>query len=477
MARSTFVAALAGALLVAGCGARWTDEQASEIAARRAGSTAEGAAQTASAVGGGGGGVAPGSGSGSASTTTVAGGGGPAGAGSSSATGAPVGGGAVAGSPDGDTAGATLPCAAPSDAPGVSDTEIRVATISSLSGPVPGLGASAAAATRAYVAFRNATGGVCGRQIVLDEADDGTDTGRYRALVTEVAERDLGIVGGFSVGDVGGEDVIRATGIPVVSVVSSDDLTALPTVFDLYPPFADPDGVIGKYRYLYEQGVRTVSVVYIAVQQSRSLAAVEQQLMQAAGLEVVQVQELPVSTLSYDAPARSVVNSGADFLWFTGPAEGNAGMARSLADAGAQLDVAEYFTLAYGTAFIDAAGPAAEGAVTWLRTLPAEEVGSNEELTTYVEWMASTAPDQPPDDYGSNAWVGAKAFFDTLEQLPGPITREALVAQLASVGTFDAGGMMGAVQLGAKVTNACYVGLRVEGGEWRRFAPASGFLC
>src|SRR3546814_7940878 len=40
------------------------------------------------------------------------------------------------------TAAADKPCAAPSDAPGVSDDKIVVGNISSISGPVPGLGAT-----------------------------------------------------------------------------------------------------------------------------------------------------------------------------------------------------------------------------------------------------------------------------------------------------------------------------------------------
>ena len=106
---------------------------------------------------------------GGATATTAAGSGGSGGAGGS-------GGGGETGA-----AGGPSPCSAPSDAPGVTDDEITLGTISSLSGPVPGLGASALAAAQAYVAYRNSTGGVCGRQLVLRTADDGTDNGRHRA--------------------------------------------------------------------------------------------------------------------------------------------------------------------------------------------------------------------------------------------------------------------------------------------------------
>jgi ABC-type branched-subunit amino acid transport system substrate-binding protein len=199
--------------------------------------------------------------------------------------------------------------------------------------------------------------------------------------------------------------------------------------------------------------------------------------MEAAGLRVTSVQELPISTLSFDSTARGVASSGADHLFFIGDASSNASMARSMADTGYRTRFAEYFTFVYGTDFIEAAGPAAEGATTWLRTLPNEEADRNEEVARYLEWMDRIATDDVRDAFAADAWAATKAFFDALEALPGPITRDAFIAQLASIETYDAGGLLGPIRLGAERTNGCFVGLRVEDGQWRRLAPAAGFLC
>ena len=50
------------------------------------------------------------------------------------------------------------------------------------SGPIPGLAGSAEEAVAAYVAYRNATGGVCGRKVVLRTGDDGNEGARFRQL-------------------------------------------------------------------------------------------------------------------------------------------------------------------------------------------------------------------------------------------------------------------------------------------------------
>src|SRR5690606_15849532 len=98
----------------------------------------------------------------------------------SASPGAPIAAGSGPERPGPAVASGPLACAAPSSAPGITDDEIAIGTINSLSGPVPGLGASHLAATQAYAAYRNATGGVCGRKVRVVAADDGADGARYR---------------------------------------------------------------------------------------------------------------------------------------------------------------------------------------------------------------------------------------------------------------------------------------------------------
>ena len=170
----------------------------------------QGGAATGSSATGGATGTANGPGRATTGSSLSTGNGSTGGAGGAS-TGAATEGAGGGSAGDGATGSSgPLPCAAPSDAPGVTDTEITLGSVSSLSGPVPGLGTAALEAARAYVAYRNATGGVCGRQLALRTADDGTDNGRHRAIVTEFSSRVLGLVGGLGGGDAGSADVVEA---------------------------------------------------------------------------------------------------------------------------------------------------------------------------------------------------------------------------------------------------------------------------
>ncbi|MCU1488168.1 MAG: hypothetical protein JWN67_4914, partial [Actinomycetia bacterium] len=370
----------------------------------------------------------------------------------------------------------TKPCNVPTAAPGVTAKEITIGDVSTLSGPVPGLGRSSQAAAQAYVAFRNSTGGVCGRKLVLKTADDGADNGRFRSLMSELGSKVLGFAGGVGAGDAGGADVVTANKIPVVTTPISDGFQNAPTVFDINPPFANPNALIGKYRYLKEHGANKAALVYIAVDQTRSEARKQKAQMVAAGIQIVHEQEIPLSTLSFDSTARGVANSGADYLFFISEAGQSASLAKSMADTGYKLEFQEYLTT-YGSNFIELAGAAGEGTSNWIRTLPVEEAASSPEAANFVRWMHQVAPGVPTDVFAADSWSGIKAFVDGLEALPGPITRDALINQLRTVHRYDAGGLLGPVDLGGKRSNGCFIGMQVVGGRWKRLAPAKGFLC
>jgi branched-chain amino acid transport system substrate-binding protein len=453
------------------CGARWTDAQRTAVQSRGRGGGASSATVVAS----------PGARNDAGSDRSTA---------DAPTAGQPV---RSAGADDGDLGagprattaqggdeggpGGPLPCAAPSNETGVTDNEIVLGAISSLSGPVPGLGASAAAAVRAYVASRNATGGVCGRQLVLREGDDGTDSARYRSILRELGGQVLGISGGFAIGDIGAEDLINELGIPIVN--SPTGRTGdLRWVVDINPDFPQPDMLIGKYKHLYEQGARKVSMTYIAVEQSRIEANIQRGLMEAAGLQIVHVNELSLATLSFDAAARAAANSGANYLWFIADTSGQAKMARSVHDTGHKWLFKEFSYTTYGTEFIELTGSAAaEGATSWIRSLPTEEAASNEAMAGYVEWMSRVAPGLPMDLFSIDSYVSTMVFVESLEGLTGPISREALIEQMLSIGSYDADGMFAPITLGQDLSQGCFMAMIVRDGAWQRLAPPSGYLC
>ncbi len=440
----------------AACGTRWSDSQRASVKARYAGTANRAAAVTPD----------------DATTDAVTSDTTPGATGSNDAVSN-----AATGTKNPSVAAtANRPCAAASNAPGVTAATLTTGTINTVSGPVPGLGETSQAAVRAYVAYRNATGGVCGRKVVLKTGDDGYENSRYRALVVSMEPQILGISGGLGTGDGGGVDVIESKKIPVVSTATADTFQASPMVFDINPPFANTHAVIAKYRWLYDHGVRTAALVYIDLAQVKTQVDQQRNQMEAVGIKIVYDKAVPLSTLSYDEAARGVANSKADYLFYPAAGNLNASMAKSMADTGYKLKYGEYLT-AYGSNFIELAGSAAEGAISWARALPNEEPNTVPEQTAFLTWMNRAAPGVEADTFAADAWSAAKAFFDAVSALPGPISRDAVLAQLKSVTTFDAGGFFGPIQLGKKLSNGCYIAMQVVSQKWKRLTPDRGFLC
>jgi ABC-type branched-subunit amino acid transport system substrate-binding protein len=99
-------------------------------------------------------------------------------------------------------------------------------------------------------------------------------------------------------------------------------------------------------------------------------------------------------------------------------------------------------------------------------------------MTGYVEWMERVAPGEDKDLFSIDSYVATKAFIEALEALPGPISRDAVVQQLESVQSYDAGGMFAPITLGQERSQGCFMAMIVRNGAWERFAPAGGgYLC
>lgn len=455
------VALVVSLATLAGCGARWTDRQQAIIDRSLTGGNSSGGAID--------------TGTGALDSSTGSGASESVGGGSGGAAGGTATGGSKSSQQKGGAA--ALPCDAPSKETGVADDTLTLGAISTQRGPVPGLGATMAAGARAYVEYQNSIGGICGRKIVLKQGDDAFDNGQNRAVVTELSKQVLGFAGSFGLADAGGAQVIADGNIPYTGATGSKAIRAVPSVFDTRPPYADPRKPIAKYDWLYQQGARKAALVYTAADAARiQMQERERPQIEASGMTIATVQEVPLSTLSYDSTARAVANSGADYMLFISDATNDASMARSMANTGYKLKFAEYVT-GYGSNYIELAGAAAEGTTSWIPNLPDEDGNTTPGQTLYHKWFAYVAPDLRPDIFSAAAWAAVEAFMMSLRSLKGPITRDAVNDGLRAIGKFDAGGLLGPVSFGAQQNLGCQIAMQVKDGKWVRLHPAKGFIC
>ena len=136
--------------------------------------------------------------------------------------------------PSSSSTKSTIPPATLRGTTGLTPTTVRIGNISTLFG---GLFKGAPVGVQAYADYINSMGGVNGRKIVVDGADDGYNNGaNNKALTQQDITRDFAMVGSFSLNDAFGGTVLAADpSVPNVSVALDGANNNLPNTFSPSP--------------------------------------------------------------------------------------------------------------------------------------------------------------------------------------------------------------------------------------------------
>jgi ABC-type branched-subunit amino acid transport system substrate-binding protein len=327
------VAMVLACVLLASCGARLSDDQLATATGGQAaasgatGARTGGATTATTAAGAGGGGAAPAA----AGAAPAAGGDGGA-APADPAAAAAGGGGEAACAPEGA-----------SDV-GITEDSITLGEVATISGPVPGLGQTAVNGVRAYFAYRNSQGGVCGRELQLLNGDDRLDTGQNRAEHARMADRVFGFVGGWSVADDGGAAVLDGTNIPDVGIAITDQRAGLPNNFSTNPiSLTGGSGAIDVLQYMINTYHPTsAAVVWGAQVTSRTRAQGFIQDLEGLGVNVSVQREVAITETNYVPVAQEVENAGCELVITALEITGISRLAQAFQQVGYQPKVPYY---------------------------------------------------------------------------------------------------------------------------------------
>lgn len=458
-ARLSFACVLAAALLSAACGARLDDEQLA---------TAQGGAGTGAVPG-----AQAGRGATGATATTVAGG-------TPAAPGATVPGGAPAGTPaePGAPAEGGEACAPePVDEVGVSDGAVTIGNVSTISGPIAGFGQSGLNAVRAYVAYVNANGGVCGRELELATGDDRLDAGTNRSETQRLSNEVFAFVGEVTVVDDGGASVLDGTNIARVSLSIGSAAARLPNNFSPNPLNPDQPGNASTpiMRHFAAQGVTSAAIVWPAQADARARGQGYQHDLQQAGITQIDTYEVAITETNYVNVAQRIENAGSQLVLTTLEVSGMARLAQAFAQVGYKPQVPFYGAQAYGQQFLDLAGPAADGTTLGLTFATFDDAGSVPMMRDFLDWYGRVAPGGPePDFFAINSWAAADMFVRALRAAGGAPTRDAVLEQLRGMTEYTGDGFMAPRNPAGKQMGDCFVIVRAEGGDWSRVEPAGG---
>ena len=135
------------------------------------------------------------------------------------------------------------------------------------------------------------------------------------------------------------------------------------------------------------------------------------------------------------------------------------------------VDVWDCSSACYSSQFLKG-GSDVEGEYVPLTTLPLAEAKSNKALAAYVKAVGRSKA----SGFGALAWVAGILFHETIDRIVASdgvngITRENLLQELATTHDFDAKGMLGATDIGARRPSQCYDLLQVKSSKFVRVHP------
>ena len=212
------------------------------------------------------------------------------------------------------TASRPIPSSAFSDHTGVTATSVQVGNVSTLS---LGLFKGAQVGTQAYFDYVNSTGGVNGRKLVLNNADDGFTGASNKQATQNAVQNDFALVGDFSLEDsFGGAVLAQNPGFPDVSQVLDNATNKLPNV---YSPIPLADGwASGPMTYYHNKFTADASHAGAFLADSPSAAqtwAGEKYVAEKAGFTFVSEQTYATTQTDFNQQVIAMKNAGVKIIF------------------------------------------------------------------------------------------------------------------------------------------------------------------
>jgi ABC-type branched-subunit amino acid transport system substrate-binding protein len=472
-----------GALAVpAACGGSQLDpaavKAANEAVSGQAGGAvggSTGSTGTTGTTGGSTGGTTGGGSTGGSGGTTTSGGsggttGGSTSGGSGGGTGGSTGGGSSAGDSPPPAAGVPKgSCDGFKNQTGITDTTITIGNSSDISGPVPGLFTTAQQATKAYVAYFNATSDICGRKLQLVTYDSRTDAAADQQAYQKACAETFAGVGSMSAFDSGGARVTQECGLPDIRTAAvTRERNACTTCFGVQAANTNefenavPDFFVQNYRDASQHAAFLYLNAGAAAQNAATQIAVEKK----RGMKFLYTAGIDVAEFNYGPFVQAMKDKGVKWVQFLGAYQNAVRLAQAMQQANFEPEVYLGDPTIYDPGFLKSGGAAVEGAISFIDFVPFEEAANNEEIQLYLRWLDQVAPGATPGFFGLFAWSAAKLFVEQATRLGGKLTRQSLVASMRGVEKWTGNGMHAPQPVGPKHNAECWRFLQVKGGKW-----------
>lgn len=328
----------------------------------------------------------------------------------------------------------------PVDAPGVTDTAIKVGGVASTTNVLELQVDQAFKGAQAYFDMVNSQGGIYGRQLELvAERDD--------QMVNNAAE----VQGLIS------QDEVFAI-LPVATLLFGGAQTAadagIPTFgWNINPEWGGPPNLFNEKGYIcidcatpaqpwlaQEIGATKVGLLSYAVDQSADCAeGVKKSFEKWPTAELAYSDAVPYGATDLSVQVSKMREAGVDFVTTCMDANGSVTLAKEL--KAQQLDIPQYMQNAYDQRLLDEFGDVLEGG--YVLTIPAslEVPDPPEGLRNFKEWIAKV-PGAEANELSLAGWLNADLFYRGLVGAGPEFSQAKVIAAINQMEDWNADGIV-----------------------------------
>jgi ABC-type branched-subunit amino acid transport system substrate-binding protein len=394
----------------------------------------------------------------------------------------------AAGGSSGGSSGRAIPQSAFSDHTGITSNSIRVGNVSTLA--IGGLFKGAAVGTQAYADYVKSQGGINGRSIVVDSADDAyTGTGNKQATQAAITN-DAALVGGFSTFDsFGGTVLAENPGVPDVTEVLDPATSKLPNLYSPVPLEGGwQEGALQYFKTRFGSApLQKVGTLVGNLPSTEAAWAGEKYVMEKVGYKVIYDQTYGVTQFDFTQNVVQMKNAGVKVLFVDQLAEI---YASALLKDLVQQDFHPIVVLGaatYTSSLIPAAGGAAAVNGSYLDQNASLYLGEDQasvpSVGTFLHWVQVASPGFKPDLFTLYGWNSTSLFAQALKNAGTDPSRGSILQALSKITSYNGGNIVTTSNPVARTTSNCYLIGQVANGQWQRLddppvtSSTNGYRC
>jgi hypothetical protein len=365
---------------------------------------------------------------------------------------------------------------------GVTATEIRIAIVADVDNPiVPGVFQGSVDGVRGAAKYLNSKaggGGVAGRKLVVDFTDAKLNANAARNATITACGQDLAMVGTSTTALSSVDDIVNCpdqagavTGLPDIPAINGAVEGCAPLAYPINPNAAICSTITespqtyqtnqGAFTYLAKQH-KDLHGAYVYSNDSKAAAATGQVLIHAStGAGIPADSTLGLSALAPQSAFTPVIQSmkadASNYQYSIGTVNGMISM-RSEAQLQGVTDPGNVWVCSaacYDKTMHDQAEVMDKTYVP-LQFLPFEEASSNKTLSNFVKYVGRSKVNA----FAAYGWVATLAFAEAVKAAEAKhgingITRASLLEGIGTLTKFNAGGMLGTVDIANHKLSAC----------------------